>query len=310
MDRLDCDRMFVAVLDCGSFAGAAARLGISSGQASKMVARLESELGVQLIKRTTRALSPTEVGEAYHDRVRGLIEEFDAIDAAVRNAASTPAGRLRLSAPVSFGTLQLQPALLDFAIRFPDIQLDVSFADRIVNLVEEGFDAAIRIGHPQDSSLIARRLCDARSVLVAAPAYLASRGRPETLEDLRHHDCIIDANYHDPSHWPFRLPNAQAGVGDRTMIAVSGRLRFSNAQACLAAATAGLGLARVPSFVAGDAIRAGQVLRVLEDMEDQPMGVHALYPPAKHLAHKVRALVDFLAENFHGQPPWDQDWPG
>ncbi len=304
MDRLDCDRMFVAVLDSGSFARAAARMGTSSGQASKMVARLEAELGVQLIKRTTRALSPTEVGQAYHDRIRALIEDFDALDATVRNASAHPSGRLRLSAPVSFGTIQLQPALLDFARRFPDIQLDVSFADRMVNLVEEGFDAAIRIGTPDDSSLIARRLCDARSVLVVSPAYLAQQGVPATPDDLRDHQCIIDSNYRDPSHWAFRLPD----TGDRVLVPIAGRLRFSNAQACLAAAEAGLGLARVPSFVAGCALREGRVQRVLASMEDEPMGIHALYPPARHLAHKVRALVDFLAERFHGQPAWDRDW--
>jgi DNA-binding transcriptional LysR family regulator len=127
MERLDCDRMFVAVLDSGSFAGAAQRLGSSSGQASKLVSRLEAELGVQLIKRTTRALAATEVGQAYYERIRALLEEFDALDASVRNASAAPAGRLQLTAPMSFGTIQLAPLLLDFARAFPDIQLDVRF---------------------------------------------------------------------------------------------------------------------------------------------------------------------------------------
>lgn len=304
MDRLDCDRMFVAVLEAGSFARAASRLGTSSGQASKLVAKLETILGVQLVKRTTRALSPTEVGQAYYERIRGLIDDLDAIDSSVRNASGAPAGRLRLSAPVSFGTIQLQPALLDFAVAYPDIHLDVSFADRVVNLIDEGFDAAIRIGRPEDSSLIVRRLCDARTVFVAAPAYLERHGAPHVPEDLRSHDCIIDTNYRDPSNWTFRRP----GTRTRATIDVTGRLRFSNAEACLAAAQTALGIARVPSFVAGDAIRAGRVRRVLGAMEDEPMGIHALYPPARHLARKVRTLVDFLAERFQGQPDWDRNW--
>src|SRR5579862_8394469 len=146
MDRLDCDRMFVAVLDAGSFARAAARLGVSAGQASKLVARLESELGVQLLNRTTRALSPTEVGRAYHAAMKSLIEEFDALDASVRSASGKASGRLALSVPVSFGASVLTPALLDFARAFPEIALDVSYSDRAVNLIDEGFDAAIRIG--------------------------------------------------------------------------------------------------------------------------------------------------------------------
>ena len=138
MDRLDCDRMFVAVLELGGFSRAAARLGTSSGQASKLVTRLEADLGVQLLNRTTRALSPTEVGQAYFEQIKGLIEEFDALDASVRNASGRASGRLGLTVPFSFGTAQLAPVLIDFAGAFPDIQLDVNFSDRVANLVDEG----------------------------------------------------------------------------------------------------------------------------------------------------------------------------
>ena len=301
MDRLDCDRMFVAVLDFGSFAEAAKRLGISSGQASKLVSKLESDLGVQLLKRTTRALSPTEVGQAYYGRLKGLIEEFDALDASVRNASGAPAGRLRVTAPLSFGTIQLTPRLLDFARAFPDIQLDVGFSDRMVNLVEEGFDMAIRIGKSADSSLITRKLCDARIVLVASPEYLAARGRPATLEDLAAHDCIIDTNFRDPFDWSFNSPRGQIAV------AVTGRIRFSNGEACLAAAEAGLGIARIPSFIAGPRIREGRLVTLLPETEDLSHVIHAVYPPARHLALKVRVLVDFLANSFRGTPEWDRE---
>ena len=304
MERLDCDRMFVAVLDGGSFASAAQRLGTSSGQASKLVSRLEAELGVQLIKRTTRALAPTEVGLAYYERIKPLLDEFDALDASVRNASGAPAGRLRLTAPMSFGTLQLTPALLDFARAFPDIQLDVSFSDRVVNLVDEGFDAAIRIGTPGDSSLIARRLCDMRLVLVAADGYLERRGVPAEPGDLVAHDCILDTNLRDLPNWPFRLPGQAAPV----TVAVAGRLRFSSGEACLAAAEAGLGIAYLPSFIAGPSLRAGTVRRLLADLEGPPHGLYALYPPSRHLALKVRVLVDFLATCYRGAPIWDQGW--
>lgn len=304
MDRLDCDRMFIAVIDEGSFVGAARRLGVSSGQASKLVSKLEADLGVQLVKRTTRALAVTELGQAYYERIKGLIEEFDALDASVRNASGAPSGRLRVTAPTSFGTLSLMPLLLDFTRAFPEIQLDVSFSDRTASLVDEGFDLAVRIGRPADSSLIARKLCDARIVVVAAPAYLAGRETPADPSDLAGHECIIDTNFPDPSRWRFSRPDSEEAL----IVPVAGRLRFSSAQACLAAAADGHGVAYVPSFVAGPLIRDGQVMRLLAGWEDEPRAVHALYPPARHLASKVRVLVDFLANSFRGEPEWDRGW--
>lgn len=304
MERLDCDRMFVAVLEVGSFAGAAQRLGTSASQASKLVSRLEAELGVQLVKRTTRALSPTEIGQAYYERVRTLIEDFDALDAAVRNASGAPTGRLKLTAPVSFGASQLAPLLIDFARAFPDIQLDVSFSDRVVNLVDEGFDAAIRIGKPADSSLVARKLCEMRIVFAAAPAYLDQRGEPETPAELAAHDCVIDTNFRDPWTWRFLSPDDDAVLS----VPVAGRLRFSNGDTCVAAAAAGFGIARVPSFTAGAAFRSGLVRPVLRRYEPEPDGLYALYPAGRHLALKVRALVDFLVSCYRGQPEWDRGW--
>ncbi|MBO9127228.1 LysR family transcriptional regulator [Rhizobium sp. 16-488-2a] len=296
--------MFVAVIDTGSFAAAAARLGTSSGQASKLVSRLEASLGVQLIMRTTRALSLSEVGRAYHDRIKPLLEDFDALDASIRTASGTPSGRLRITAPITFGTTQLVTILNQFASKFPDINLDVSFSDRIVNLVDEGYDAAIRIGHPDDSSLIARKLCAARIVLVAAPAYLEARGVPDRPEQLMQHDCIIDTNFRDPLAWQFRnIDSLQTSIAD-----VRGHIQFSNAEACVSAAEAGLGIARVPSFVAGARLRVGAVKPVLGAFEDEPRGLYVVYPPSRYLALKVRVLIDFLADAFRGQPSWDRGW--
>ncbi len=295
--------MFVAVMETGSFTAAADRLGTSSGQASKLVSRLESELGVRLLNRTTRAVSATEAGQAYFGRLRPLLDEFDNLDASIRDASHTPRGRLRLTAPLTFGALELAPTLNAFALRYTQIELDVSFSDRVVNLVDEGYDMAVRVGRPSESSLVARKLCDVRIVVVAAPAYLEHRGEPQTPGDLSRLECIIDTNFKEPGRWPFRDDR-----GDPVSADVSGRIRYSNAEACLNAAEAGLGLACVPSFVTGEALRAGRVRRVLQAFEPDPYAVHALYPHSRHLAGKVRALVDFLVERYRGGPSWENGW--
>ena len=284
--------MFVAVVETGSFAGAARRMGVSSGQASKLVSALERELGVQLLKRTTRALAVTEVGQAYFERMKLLLDELESLDNSVRNLASAPGGRLRLTAPLSFGQLRLVPLLLEFMGAYPDIQLDVDLSDNLRQLVDDGFDLAIRVGNPADSSLIARKLCDVRVMPVAAPAYLARHGVLEHPDQLLQHTCIIDSNFRDPTSWRFR----SAESGQTLTVAVSGTFRISNGEACLAAAEAGLGVALVPDFIAHDALQRGSVRRLLEGWDDRPFGVYAIYPPARHLARKVRALVDYLAD--------------
>jgi len=303
MERFECERMFVAVLDAGSFAAAARRLGVSGGQASKLVSRLEADLGAQLVKRTTRALSATEAGRGYYERIKTLLEEFDALATSVGNASAIPGGRLRLTAPLSFGANQLAPVLIEFAQKYPAIGLDVSFSDRVANLVDEGFDAAVRIGAPADSSLIARRLCPTRIVVAASPAYLAAQGSPATPGDLARHACIVDSNFQEPSQWRFRDAS-----GDAVIQTVFSRLSFGNADACAAAAEAGLGIVRVPSFIAGAHFRAKTLVPLLRDWEEEPYGVYALYPQGRHLALKVRALVDFLVERYRGEPVWDRGW--
>lgn len=298
MDRLDCDRMFVAVLEIGSFAGAAVRLGTSSSQASKLVSRLEQQLGVQLFRRSTRALSPTEVGRAYYARVKPLLEAFDTLDASVRDSATTPTGRLKISAPGTFGTAVLAGVLVGFARLYPLIELDVSFSDRAVNIVDEGFDMAIRIGKLDDSSLIARRLGDVPVRVAASPAYLLQHGTPQHWRDLAAHACISDTNFRDPWHWPF-----VTSCGEPVAMPIRGRLCFSNTEACLQAALAGLGIARLPGFIAAPALQRGDMIALLEAFAAPPLGLFALYPPARHLAQKTRLLIDYLADYFRQHPP-------
>jgi DNA-binding transcriptional LysR family regulator len=304
VDRLSLDRLFVAVLETGSFVAASERMGVSSGQASKMLSRLETDLGVQLIKRTTRALSPTEIGQVYYERVRILLEERDALDASIRQTSGAPSGRLRITAPIYFGSAQLVPALLVFAEQYPGISLDISFSDRLADLVEDGFDVAIRIAHLSDSSLIVRRLCDARIVTVASPDYITTHGAPQRPEDLSQHTCIIDTNFRTPRSWAFR----DAPSGQAVQVPVSGRFAFSNGEACLTAATRGLGIAYLPSFIAGQPMKEGKLTPLLRNFEPQALGIHVLYPPARHLAAKIRALSDFLSGYFKNRPEWDEGW--
>lgn len=303
VDRLECDRMFIAVMETGSFTGAAERLGTSSGQASKLISRLEAYLGVRLLNRTTRSVTPTEAGRAYYERLRPIIDELDTLDLDIRNISQSPRGKLRLTAPLTFGILELAPALNAFAARYPDIELDVSFTDRVVNLLDEGFDMAIRIGRPADSSLIIRRLCAVRIVVVGAPAYLDEHGMPNSPDDLARYNCIVDTNFREPQRWAFK----DAKGRDRS-VTVNGRIRYSNAAACLQAVEAGLGLARLPAFVAGDAIRSGRVIRLLQEFEVEPYDVYLLYPHSRHLAAKVRLLVDMLIERYQGTPAWEAGW--
>jgi len=303
MERLDCDRMFVAVMETGSFTGAALRCGTSHGQASKLISRLEQELGVNLLRRSTRSLTPTEVGLAYYDRIRQLLIDYDALNDAVRNIANAPSGLLRISAPVTFGTSQLTPHLVAFARRYPEIELDVSFADRLVNVVDEGFDVALRIGALSDSSLVARRLCAIRNVVVASPDYLARQGEPTHWQQLEQHSLIVDTNFRDPWHWTFLDEHKQQHLQP-----VRGHIKFSNAEVCLEAACAGLGIARIPVFVAGKALKEQRVKPVLAAYEAPPLALFAVYPPARYLAQKSRVLIDFLVDAFSLQPEWEQGW--
>ena len=301
MDRLDEINAFAAVADARSFTQGARRLGVSSAQVSKLVARLENRLGARLLNRTTRDVSLTDVGRAYLERARQLLDDFQALESSVTEQAG-PRGLLRISVPVTFGAAQLTPALLDFAAAYPQVSLEVSSTDRMVNLVEEGFDAAVRIGQLGDSSLVARKLAAVRLVACAAPDYLVRAGVPESPDELARHEAIIDTNAADPNDWRFRA------AGRPLEVRVRGRLRFSGANACVAAARAGFGVARVPAFAAAEDLRAGRLRALLCSFEPETVHVHAVYPHARHLASKVRAFVDFLAARYAGEPEWHKGW--
>lgn len=289
MDRIEELRVFVSVADLSGFAQAGRRLGISPAQVSKLIARLEDRLNSRLFNRTTRDVSLTDEGRALQTRARALVEEYDQLERSAQETAK-PRGLLKLSAPITFG-MQLGPTLLDFARAYPDVGLDVSFTDRHVNLVEEGFDAAVRISSLADSSLVARKLASVQSVTIAAPKYLAERSTPRVPDDLRAHEAIVDLNRGDT--WEF-------GTGSKRLnVHMSGRLRFSDPYIVMAAARAGFGIARVPDFIAEDNLRNGSLIRLLEKYEPAaPVTMYVVYPHARHLASKVRAFVDFLVERY------------
>ncbi|WP_245620169.1 LysR family transcriptional regulator [Phenylobacterium immobile] len=301
VDRLDEMTAFAAVADARSFTQGARRLGVSGAQISKLVARLEDRLGARLLNRTTRDVSLTDTGRAYLERAKALLEDFTALEASIRDQEG-PSGSLKISAPVSFGERQLQAALLEFAALYPAVGLEVSFTDRMVNLVDEGMDVAVRIGRLTDSSLIARKLAAVRMVTCASPDYLAKHGEPKTPYELGLHETIIDLNLRDPFQWDFGQATACVYVR------VDGRLRFSSPDACVSAGRAGLGIVRTPAFVAADDLKAGRLVPLLCGYEPAVIHVHAVYPHARHLAAKVRAFVDFLAQRFAGEPEWHQGW--
>jgi len=304
MDRLAAIEAFVRVAECGSFSKAAERLHASKSVVSRQVGALEAELGARLLHRTTRALTLTEAGRSYFERAGRILADLAEADASVGQLQASPRGRLRVSAPMSFGALHLSPAMPDFLLRYPDVELDLIMNDRYVDLVDEGFDMAVRIGKLEDSSLVARKLAPMRRTVCAAPAYLEKSGTPASPDDLTAHECLCYSNVGLSQEWRFVHPD-----GRPWPVEVRGRLHANNGDALHAAALAGFGLAVLPSFLAGRDFQSGALVSVLEDFMPQDAALYAVYPHARHLSPKVRAFVDYLAERFGPVPYWDRPDP-
>jgi DNA-binding transcriptional LysR family regulator len=290
---------FVRVAETGAFARAAERLGMSKSIVSRRVARLEQRLGARLLTRSAQGAQPTDVGQAYFERASNILAELDAAQEVVADAVTQIAGPIRITAPLSFGTMYLAPALAAFAQMHPRIELDVALDDKVVDLVAGGFDLAVRIGNLADSSLIARRIAPVRRVLLASPAYLEQHGRPAHPRELSRHELLVYA-YED--RWRFRIGNRWEPVRGRT------RLRANNGELLRAAASAGLGICMLPSFIAAPAIEAGQLEMLLRDFPLEEGALHAVMPPGRATTARVRALVDHLASRFGPEPAWDPCW--
>jgi DNA-binding transcriptional LysR family regulator len=294
MPHLEDIRAFTEVVASGSLSRAGARLGMSKSMISRRLTRLETELGVSLLARTTRGMSLTEAGADFRPYAERMVAELEsAQDALSRQGEAT--GRLRLAVPLSFGGSHLAPVLAELAVRNPRLEINASYSDRMVDLVGEGFDAAIRLGTLADSSMIARRISPIRSVVVASPAYLALRGVPRTPADLADHDVIP----HGEVSWHFRRD------GRTTAFRPRGRFMADSGTAELAGVVAGLGIAAMPAFLAGPALATGALVRVLEDYAIPETGLYVVRtPPAEPVPMKVKALIDILLERF-GADDWD-----
>jgi DNA-binding transcriptional LysR family regulator len=298
MIELEDLRSFAEVVESGGFTRAARRLGVSKSVISRRIARLEDELGSRLLSRTTRGLSPTEAGLELKARSERILTELEEAREAVASQGSEVVGRLRLSAPLSFGVLHIAPVLTEIARKHPRLEMDVAYSDRIVDVVGEGFDAAIRIGALKDSSLVARRLAPVRGVVVASPDYLARNGRPRTPRDLTGQQCLIYTGS-STLDWVFRS-------GKRTIaVRPEGRLRTDNGEVMRQWAIEGLGIAALPSFLASDALAEGKLEAILRDYQMPEAAIYVVRPPGAYVPGKVRVLIDTLAERFGGEPFWD-----
>ncbi|PIW26148.1 MAG: LysR family transcriptional regulator [Rhodospirillales bacterium CG15_BIG_FIL_POST_REV_8_21_14_020_66_15] len=298
MDQLTGMAVFAKVVESGTFTGAAKALGLSKGAVSKQIARLEDRLGARLLNRTTRRSSLTEVGAAFYERCRRIVAEAEEAELAVTRLHAEPRGILRVNMSMSFGLLHVAEALPDFMTAYPEIELDVSLDDRLVDVVEEGYDVVLRITELPDSSLIARRIAPFRTATCASPAYWDAHGRPRHPDDLRGHNCLLYAYLSTLNEWRYR--DADGAIGVR----VQGNMRCNNGDVLRAAAMAGLGVIRSPTFIVGCDLQEGRLERVLADFEEQDRGIYAVYPYNRHLSAKVRAFVDFLAARF-ADPLWD-----
>lgn len=288
---LEAWAIFAAVAEHRSFSGAADAIGLSKATVSKAVSRLEAHLGVSLFHRTSRRLALTEAGVPLADHAARIVAEAHAAEEAARDGATLPSGRVRLAAPMSFGIKNVAPLIADFLAAHPAIEIELHLSDARVDIVAEGFDVALRIADLPDSSLRARRLCSIAAHLVAAPAYLERHGTPTHPAQLGEHRLLGYTNITGP--WRFRHAD-----GSEVSVKAQGPLAANSGEALVPALEAGLGIARLPSFVLGDALPAGRVVDILPDWAPAPIGLHLLTPPSALRPARVEALIAFLSDRL------------
>jgi DNA-binding transcriptional LysR family regulator len=301
MQDLNLLAIYAHVVDSGSFAEAARRLGTSRSAVSKAITRLEKSLGARLLNRSTRHLSVTEVGAAFAEHCNRILDEVSLAERAVSSLHGEPRGVLKVAASVAFGTLHVAPALAEFLGRYRDLDVDMSITDRSIDLAEEGYDVLIRVAREAPPALVARRLAPVRRKLCGTPAYFAKYGVPQTPQDLVDHNCLDYTLADERGLWRFDGPDGPIAV------AVSGRLRMDDDEALSHAVLGGLGLALLPTFIIGKDLQAGRLQDALSQYIPVERHVYAIYLPTRHLPAKIRAFIDYLLERFGPAPYWDRD---
>jgi DNA-binding transcriptional LysR family regulator len=295
---------FHAVVKHSSFAKAAEELSLSPSGVSRIVTRLEERLGVRLVQRTTRRLCLTEAGSAFYARASQILADILDAEAEVQKATTRPRGNLRVTAAIGFGQLYITPLLEDILERFPELSIELTLTNRFVDIIEEGIDLAIRIGALSDSRLIARRLCANQRVLVASPGYLSRRGEPNHPDELAEHDIVTFTGFAKAREWKLVGPEGTISVP------VAGRIATNNLEVLVHTAKKGLGITVGPTMTVKDALLSGELVRVLHQYEFEPSAIFAVYPSARQLSTKVRAVVDFLVEKFNDPPSWERSLAG
>ncbi|MGY6535476.1 MAG: LysR family transcriptional regulator [Pararhodobacter sp.] len=298
MDRLTEMEAFATVVDQGGFTDAARKMGISKSAVSKHVSSLEARLGARLLNRTTRRVSPTEIGLVYYDRARRVLNDAGEADSLVTAMQSAPSGLLRMSVATDFGVSLLSPVLDEFLGNYRDISVNMVLKNRYVELISEGFDMAIRVGEMEDSTLRARRITETTQRLIAAPAYFEQHGRPARIDDLTEHRLLHYSNQASANVWKITAPS-----GEERQVRGTGWLTVNDGQSLLNAAIKGLGIAYLPSFLYHRALAEGLVQDVITDLPRTTLGIYAVYPPGRYTQPKVRAFIDFLLEKFADKGP-------
>lgn len=292
MDRLLELEVYVRVVHAGSFTAAGRDLGLTPSAVSKQIGRLEDRLGVRLLNRTTRKVAMTEEGVAFFEHAKRIIADLDEAEQALSKLSAAPRGLLRVNMPVTFGQLILAPLVPEFLRRYPDVEVDITLNDRLVDLVEDGMDLGIRIGALKDSSLIARKLAPSRRAVCAAPGYLARAGTPRRPADLAGHNCLVYTYRIWRNDWPFR------GAEGSETVHVTGSFAANNGEVLRQAALGGSGIIMLPIWQVRDDLLAGRLVELLPDYSSPDADIHAVYPQTRYLAPRVRAFVDYLALEF------------
>ncbi|WP_031291152.1 LysR family transcriptional regulator [Leptolyngbya sp. Heron Island J] len=299
MDKFAAIHAFVQVVEAGGFAAAARDMGMSRSAVNKLVITLETELGVRLLQRSTRQVTPTATGTAFYERCLGILADLEEAEIAVSQAQAEPVGTLRVNAPMTFGTLHLGPVIAEFMAQYPEVQVQLTLEDRFIDPLTEGFDLTLRIAQSEPSPrLVVHELAQLSCVLCAAPGYLERHGHPTSAEDLRHHSCLAYGELASRHEWVLASPQ-----GEDISVSVNGAMCSNNGEVLRDAAMQGLGIVLLPQFIVQQGLEQGSLQEILPDYRPRALSLCVIYPTNRHLSTKVQLLTAFLQQRFGEHPP-------